>query len=212
MNRHAENGNRTPERAVILNRRRVLSAETDKDAEHARRARAGDAAAFEALVRRWQGPLLNLAYRYCRDRSLAEDMVQEAFLRIHRKLDRYDERARFSSWMFTVATRVFISETRRVRPGWLFADEETLARTGGPEVDPDSGMRDELVRRAVLTLPEKYRDAVTLYYFHEQDVQQAATSLGIASGTLKSRLHRGRALLERRLARSLGRVTAPGEA
>lgn len=68
------------------------------------------------------------------------------------------------------------------------------------------------MRRAVLALPEKYRDAVTLYYFHEQDVEEAATSLGIATGTLKSRLHRGRALLEKRLARSLGPATAPGEA
>ncbi len=163
-------------------------------------------------MRRWQRPLLKLAYRFCRDRTLAEDMVQEAFLRVHRKLDHFDGRAKFSSWMFTVATRVFISEARRVRPGWLFADEEILARTGGPEEDPDSGMRDELVRRAVLALPEKYRDAVTLYYFHEQDVEEAATNLGIATGTLKSRLHRGRALLERRLARSLGRVPAAGEA
>ncbi|MCP3980128.1 MAG: sigma-70 family RNA polymerase sigma factor [bacterium] len=163
-------------------------------------------------MRRWQGPLLKLAYRFCRDRALAEDMVQEAFLRIHRKLDRYDERSRFSSWMFTVATRVFISETRRVRPGWLFADEDSLARAAAPTKDPDSGMRDELVRRAVLALPEKYRDAVTLYYFHEQDVEQAATSLGIATGTLKSRLHRGRALLERRLAHSLGPATTPREA
>jgi RNA polymerase sigma-70 factor (ECF subfamily) len=189
-----------------------LSTETDRDAEDARRARAGDAAAFESLVRRWQGPLLSLAYRFCRDRTLAEDMVQEAFLRVHRKLDLYDGRSKFSSWLFTVATRVFISEARRLRPGWLFADEEILARTVGPAEDPDSGMRDELVRRAVLALPEKYRNAVTLYYFHEQDVEEAATTLGIATGTLKSRLHRGRALLEKRLARSLGPVMAPGEA
>ena len=177
-----------------------------------RRAREGDAAAFESLVRRWQRPLLKLAYRFCRDRTLAEDMVQEAFLRVHRKLDRYDERSKFSSWMYTVATRVFISETRRVRPGWLFSDEDAVARAGGPAEDPDSGMRDELVRRSVLALPEKYRDAVTLFYFHEQDVAEAATSLGIATGTLKSRLHRGRAMLEKKLARKLGRVAAPGRA
>ncbi len=163
-------------------------------------------------MRRWQGPLLKLAHRFCRDRSLAEDMVQEAFLRVHRKLDRYDERSKFSSWLFTVATRVFISETRRVRPGWLFNDEEALARAGGPDRDPDAGMRDEFVRRAVLALPEKYRNAVTLYYFHEQDVEEAATSLGVATGTLKSRLHRGRELLKKRLARSLGPVAVPGEA
>lgn len=162
-------------------------------------------------MQRWQKPLLNLAYRFCRDRILAEDMVQEAFLRIHRKLDLFDGRSKFSSWMFSVATRVFITEVRRMRPGWLFADEDALARVPGPEVDPGTGMRDELVRRAVLALPERYRDAVTLYYFHEQDVEEAATSLGIATGTLKSRLHRGRALLEKKLSRSLGPVAARGE-
>jgi len=184
----------------------------DGDTEVVRGAQAGDVAAFEALVRRWQGPLLKLAYRFCRDRTLAEDMTQEAFLRVHRKLDRYDGRAKFSSWLFTVATRVFIAEAQRVRPGWLFADEEALEHAGGPQEDPDSGMRDELVRRAVLALPEKYRDAVTLYYFHELDVEEAATSLGIVTGTLKSRLHRGRALLEKRLSRKLGRVAVPREA
>ena len=127
-------------------------------------------------MRRWQRPLLNLAYRFCRDRTLAEDMVQEAFLRLHRKLDRYDGRARFSSWMFTVATRVFISEARRVRPGWLFTDEETLARTGGPEGDPDSGMRDELVRRAVLALPEKY-ECQRLTDFLQGDIIRHGTRL-----------------------------------
>lgn len=163
-------------------------------------------------MRRWQGPLLNLAYRFCRDRTLAEDMVQEAFLRVHRKLDHFDGRSKFSSWLFTVATRVFISETRRSRPGWLFADEDAVERVGAEETDPDAGLRGEIVRRAVLALPEKYRNAVILYYFHEHDVEEAATSLGLPTATLKTRLHRGRALLRKRLARTLGDRPAHAEA
>ena len=129
-------------------------------------------------------------------------MAQEAFFRIHRKLDQYDERSKFSSWMFTVATRVFISESRKSRPNFLFVDDTILEETHGETTDPDTGFRDERVRRAVLALPEKYRNAINLFYFHEQDLDEAAASLGIATGTLKSRLHRGRNLLKKRLDRS----------
>ena len=92
-------------------------------------------------------------------------MAQEAFFRIHRKLDQYDERSKFSSWMFTVATRVFISESRKSRPNFLFVDDTILEETHGETTDPDTGFRDERVRRAVLALPEKYRNAINLFYF-----------------------------------------------
>jgi len=172
---------------------------------------AGRRAATELLAR-YRRPVYIWCYRYTGDHDRALDLSQDVLMSAWQKLETLAGRSKFSSWMYTVATRVFISETRRVRPGWLFSDEDAVARAGGPEEDPDSGMRDQLVRRSVLALPEKYRDAVTLFYFHEQDVEEAATSLGIASGTLKSRLHRGRAMLEKKLARKLDRVAAPGRA
>src|SRR5512136_1607373 len=78
------------------------------------RVLAGDVSAFEGLVRRWQGPLVNLAYRFCRDRSRAEDMAQEAFLRAFRALATWRRDAAFSTWLFALAVNVYRSELRRI--------------------------------------------------------------------------------------------------
>jgi len=67
---------------------------------------AGQIAAFEHIVRRWQSPLVNLAYRFCRDRDRAEEMAQEAFLRAYRALGRWRKDATFSTWLFALATNV----------------------------------------------------------------------------------------------------------
>lgn len=166
---------------------------------------AGDTSAFEGIVRRWQGPLVTLAYRYCRNRGQAEEMAQEAFLRAYRFLDRWKEDAPFKSWLFTVAANVFRSQMRRYQPP-VASSDLLLTLTGGsnPERVLETGDENEAVRRAVTRLPAKYRDAVVLFYFHDMDVAQAAHSLGLPVGTLKARLHRGRALLERKLSTILG--------
>jgi RNA polymerase sigma factor (sigma-70 family) len=75
---------------------------------------AGDTAAFENIVRRWQGPLVNLAYRFCRDRGRAEDMAQEAFLRAFRGLASWRRDAAFSTWLFALATNLYRTELRRI--------------------------------------------------------------------------------------------------
>ena len=80
-----------------------MSASDDQTAVE--RVLAGEIAAFEQIVRRWQGPLVNLAYRFCRDRDRAEEMAQEAFLRAYRTLDRWRKDAKFSTWLFALATK-----------------------------------------------------------------------------------------------------------
>ena len=75
---------------------------------------AGDISDFEEIVRRWQGPLINLAYGFCHDRGRAEEMAQEAFLRAYRKLSRWRSDAPFSSWLFTLAANLYRSELRRI--------------------------------------------------------------------------------------------------
>src|SRR5215468_12197258 len=84
-----------------------------EDAANVDRVLAGDLAAFEGLVRRWQGPLINLAYRFCRDRSRAEDMAQEAFLRAYRALSQWRRDAAFSTWLFALATNLYRSDLKR---------------------------------------------------------------------------------------------------
>ena len=139
------------------------------------RVRGGDVEAFAAIVRRWQTPLVNLAYRFCGDRGRAEEMAQEAFLRAYRGLDGFRGDAAFSTWLFSLATNVYRSELRRIPQRMVALDE-------APEpIDPASMIeaherrdRELAVRRAVLALPPKYREAMLLYYFHEMDVPAAA--------------------------------------
>ena len=172
----------------------------DQDRADVERVLAGDTEAFEGIVRRWQGPLVNLAWRFCRDRRRAEEMAQEAFLKAFRFLDRWRGEAAFSTWLFAVATNVYRSQMRRYRPVEVELDELRDARDGrDPEEEASRQETAGTVRRLVGALPPKYRDALTLFYFMDMDVAAAARSLGIPQGTLKARLHRARARLKDQL-------------
>jgi RNA polymerase sigma-70 factor (ECF subfamily) len=174
----------------------------DADARDVDRVLAGDLTAFERLVRRWQGPLVNLAYRFCRDRGRAEDLAQEAFLRAYRGLGRWRREAAFSTWLFALATNVYRSEVRRLPPPSVPFDLIAEPSSGNDEaarVRLEVADRDRAVRRAVDTLPAKYREALVLFYFRDMDVAAAAESLGVPTGTVKARLSRARDLLRRKL-------------
>jgi RNA polymerase sigma-70 factor, ECF subfamily len=163
---------------------------------------AGDVGAYENIVRRWQGLLINLAYRFCRDRGRAEEMAQEAFLRAWRALNSWRRDAAFSTWLFALATNLYRSELRRIPAQSLtlsqIAEPEDFRAVGNTIEDQD---RDHAVRNAVFALPPKYREALTLFYFHEMDVESAARSLRLPQGTVKARLSRGRELLRNKLTR-----------
>ena len=168
------------------------------------RVLAGDISAFEGIVQRWQGPLINLAYRFCHDRGRAEEMAQEAFLRAYRGLALWRKDAVFSTWLFALATNLYRSELRRIPARTVSLDDvaepaDARASDGGLE-DRD---RDLAVQRAVGALPPKYREALILFYFHDMDVATAARSLGLPEGTVKARLFRGREILRGKLLQRL---------
>jgi len=168
------------------------------------RVLAGDISAFEGIVRRWQGPLINLAYRFCRDRGRAEELAQEAFLRAYRALAQWRKDAVFSTWLFALATNLYRSELRRIpaRRLSLMVSLEDIPEPSGARAS-DGGLedrdRDSAVRHAVLALPAKYREALILFYFHDMDVTTAARSLGLPEGTVKARMFRGREILRSKL-------------
>lgn len=165
------------------------------------RVLAGQTDAFRDIVARWQGPLVNLAYRFCRDRERAEDMAQEAFLRAYRALGSWRRDAAFSTWLFAVATNVYRSEMRRFTPETLPFDESASPETVEGAVTDDDRRR--IVRTLLHSLPAKYRDPLILFYFHEQDVAMTAASLDLPEGTVKARLSRGRALLKTKIGNRL---------
>lgn len=165
------------------------------------RVLAGDLSAFEGIVRRWQTPMINLAYRFCHDRGRSEEMAQEAFLRAYRGLGKWRRDAVFSTWLFALATNLYCSELRRI-PAGMVALEYIAEPADTRALDSDGNDREEsdrAVRGAVNLLPPKYREALILFYFHEMDVPAPARSLNLPEGTVKARLFRGRALLRNKL-------------
>src|SRR5437899_3081854 len=188
-------------RCPTLSQTRVTASDDQADVE---KVLAGEVSAFEGIVRRWQGPLINLAYRFCHDRARAEEMAQEAFLRAYRGLALWRKEAAFSSWLFSLATNLYCSERRRSMPT-LALDQVTEPKDsrsfdGGLEDES----RDRAVRRAVFNLPARYREALILFYFHDMSVEAAARSLGLPEGTVKARLSRGREILRGKLPLLLG--------
>jgi RNA polymerase sigma-70 factor (ECF subfamily) len=177
----------------------ALLKDSMEDLASVERVLAGDRRAFEGIVRRWQGPLVNMAWRYCRDRGRAEEMAQEAFLRAWRGLAHWRREASFSTWLFALAANVYRSELKRF-------PTETLPLEAAPEPSRPASQqneledrgRNEMLRRAVLALPLRYREPVVLFYLHEMDVAAAAATMGLPEGTLKARLSRARALLRER--------------
>jgi RNA polymerase sigma-70 factor, ECF subfamily len=165
----------------------------------------GDTEAFEGIVRRWQRPLVNLAYRFCRDAGRAEEMAQEAFLRAYRSLEGWRREAAFSTWLFALATNLYCSELRRVPIGTVPLD--AIAEPRDPRA-VDGGLgdadRDRALRSAVFALPPKYRETFILFYFHGMDIAATAGSLGLPEGTVKARLSRGREILRGKLSLQLG--------
>jgi RNA polymerase sigma-70 factor, ECF subfamily len=182
----------------------------EDDRRDAVRVIAGEAAAFEGIVRRWQSPLINLAYRFCRDRARAEEMAQEAFLRAYRNLSSWRQESAFSTWLFSLATNLYCSEIRRLPPVTLpFEDVMEPADPRAFHSEVEERQQRAAVRQAVAGLPAKYREVLTLYYFHEMDVPGAAASLGLPEGTVKVRLFRARNLLRAKLSHMNDRPAMP---
>jgi RNA polymerase sigma-70 factor (ECF subfamily) len=186
---------------LIADGRPRMSGERDDDAA-IDRVLAGDTAAFAVVVRRWQGPLVNLAYRFCRDRGRAEDMAQEAFLRAFRALASWRRDAAFSTWLFALAINVYRTELRRLPPPTVPDNESTSTTASGEDAMSEADRR-RTVHKALQSLPPKYREPLILFYFHDRDVAATASSLQLPEGTVKARLSRGRALLKSKLEKRL---------
>jgi RNA polymerase sigma-70 factor (ECF subfamily) len=171
----------------------------DEDAEAVALVLAGDLDAFEGIVRRWQGRLLNLAWRFSRDRATAEDMAQDAFVSAFRALGTFRGDAAFSTWLTAIALNGYRARLRRDGLPMASFDPSRLLSTGpGADQMVEARQTSDTVRRIVATLPRRYREALVLFYLEELDLAETARVLGVKEGTLKARLSRGRELVRRR--------------
>ncbi len=139
------------------------------------------------------GPrLYALCLRLCRNRWDADDLYQDTWYKALRAYKKYDSSRPFAAWLTTICVNTYRDQYRRKKwREWLHLDDAALERVAAPPDDPHAA-----VRQAVDALPEPLRLAVTLYYFAGCDVAQTAQALGVAEGTVKSRLARARAKLK----------------
>jgi RNA polymerase sigma-70 factor (ECF subfamily) len=153
----------------------------------------GDMRAFEMLVRRHSGPIINFIYRFMPDGRDAEDIAQEVFILAYRGLPRFDPaRGRFRSWLFKIAANTSLNEIKRrarrsAREGIaaLMLQEEKEA-SADPDMTPAGKA---LLADALQSLPDAERQIVLLSYYHELSYREISETLDIPLGTVKSRMH-----------------------
>jgi RNA polymerase sigma-70 factor (ECF subfamily) len=180
--------------------------------------KSGDDSSFELLLRKYRAPVVNFLYRMVRDTGAAEDLAQEVFLRVYRARSQYQPTAKFTTWMFRIATNLALNalRDRRHRQMEISIDQSAVGYSGDgeneqpameiadrqPTIEVDLIQRDrtDLIRRAVESLPEKQRAAVLLHKYQEMDYDQIARVLGCSESALKSLLFRAYETLRGELA------------
>lgn len=157
--------------------------------------KAGDRAAFDALYRRYRGRLYAFLVRYTGDPAAAQDLFQETFLRVFRERARYQPRAAFAAWLFTIARNLYLDSVKRAgiprpAPGTEVATEEAPDSQPDPLAALERREVDALLRRAVATLAEEDRAILLLSRFEGMRYAQIAEILGTSEGAVKVRAHR----------------------
>ena len=180
--------------------------EQDPDAQSMLSFQRGDHAAFDALFARWAGPLLRYLERIVHDAATAEELVQDAFLRVHSARDRYVAEAKFSTWLYRIASNLAFNELRRPhrRHGHDSADDDDAPvrlRSEEPRPDAvvDARILSEEVDEQLKRLPERQRMALWLCAVEGLSYADIAVALQTTEKSVKSLVHRARATLADRL-------------
>ncbi len=175
------------------------------------RSRRGDTAAFNRLVKTYERPIYNTAYRLCGSYDDAADMAQEAFVRAWNNLKSFRGDSAFSTWLHRIVTNVFLDDRKRKRARPQTSLDEALeleesrgARqfedsSPGPAEIAEGEERQQILARAIATLPEAQRVMVVLYHTQGLAYEEIAEATGLPMGTVKSRLNRARLALRDRL-------------
>jgi RNA polymerase sigma-70 factor (ECF subfamily) len=202
----------------------MAGANSFQDGDLLRRLAAGDEQAFTALYRSYQRVVYRFAMQMSGDAQLAEDVTQEVFLVLMRKAVEFDAaRGRLSSWLYGIARNQVLRhlEKRGETVDLATGDDDSessvppeLVASFDPVENLTSRQRAGALREAILSLPPRYREVVVLCELHEMSYAEAAAVTGCAVGTIRSRLHRSRALLHSKLAArgpgTAGKVSSRG--
>ena len=184
--------------------------------------KAGDTQSFELLLQRYRSPLVNFLYRMVRDREQAEDLAQEVFLRVYRAREDYVPSAKFTTWLFRIATNLALNSVRDNRhhkmevsidaPVTVDAEDGDEKQFEVADQHPDieehlvEEARKQMIRHAIDKLPEKQRAAVLLHKYQELDYSEIAKILSCSESALKSLLFRAYEALRVELAPLVARA------
>jgi RNA polymerase sigma-70 factor, ECF subfamily len=164
--------------------------------------------AYEILVQRYRNPLTNYVFRFLGDYEACIDIVQETMIKVYRNKDSYKSIAKFSTWIYTIAGNLARTEYQRRRRRTIFSlnafgeNEETYEipdESYMPDQITDSGIKDEIIQKALLKVSPVYRDMVVLRDIQELSYEEIADITKTNVGTVKSRINRGRAQLQKLL-------------
>jgi RNA polymerase sigma-70 factor (ECF subfamily) len=181
----------------------------------AKLSRNGDRRAFAELVEMYKDKIYHLGYRMLNQRQEAEDVVQETFLRVYTNLDRYDENQKFSTWIYRIATNLCIDRLRKRKPSYSIDAELTdsegtdwhallASDDASPETELILSETQQHIREAIQSLPDKYKSVVVLRYLHDLSLQEISDILEMPVTTIKTRVHRGREFLRKKLESEYG--------
>jgi RNA polymerase sigma-70 factor (ECF subfamily) len=190
----------------------MAGAESYTDAEVMLRVKAGDQSAFDYLVQKYRRPLVSFMYRMARNSAAAEDLAQEVFLRVYRSRQTYEASAKFTTWLYRIATNLAVNharDTRHERPEVTVSLDEPDEETGTTLDVADGTITAEeaLVRRErmlairgkVEALPERQKLAVIMHKYQQMDYKQIADVLKLSESATKSLLFRAYETLREQL-------------
>jgi RNA polymerase sigma-70 factor (ECF subfamily) len=165
--------------------------------------------AFEILVERFKNPLTNFVFRFLGDYEACVDVVQETFIKVYRYKDSYNSIAKFSTWIYTIAGNLARTEYQKRKRRSFFSinafgenkneNFDIPDESYRPDVMTDSGIKDEIIQKALQKVSPVYREVVVLRDVQDMSYEEIAEITGITVGTVKSRINRGRAQLQKLL-------------
>lgn len=188
----------------------IAVATVEHDAELMLRVRDGDPGSFALLLQRHRAPVIHFIYRMVPNQATAEELAQEVFLRVYRSRATYEPTAKFTTWLFRIATHLTLNylRDRKNEKGQESLDAELAqgvmrqVEDGGPNIEQSMLREARLreVRDAINGLPEKQRAAVLMHKYQEMGYSQIATALRCSESAVKSLLFRAYQTLRARLA------------
>lgn len=170
----------------------------------------GNQDAFEEIVTLFQHRLYHVCYRMLGSREEAEDIAQEAFVRAYINIHTYDQKRKFSTWLFRIATNLCIDRIRKKKPDY-YLDAEVPGTEGltmysqieAPDILPEEEVErmetQDRIQYEISQLSDRYRSVIVLRYLEELPLQEISDILELPLGTVKTRVHRGRAALKKQM-------------